>query len=56
MGATFYILTDFHGLHVLTGVILQVIMLVRALNPSHYATEHFGVSATTLFWHFVDVI
>lgn len=54
MGATFYILTGFHGLHVLSGVILQVIMLVRSLIPNNYNNGHFGVSATTLFWHFVD--
>ncbi|MGE5660237.1 MAG: cytochrome c oxidase subunit 3 [Actinomycetota bacterium] len=56
MGATFYILTGFHGLHVLSGVILQVIMLVRSLIPGNYNKGHFGVSATTLFWHFVDGI
>lgn len=56
VGATFYILTGFHGLHVLGGVILQVIMLVRSLLPNNYNNGHFGVSATTLFWHFVDVI
>jgi cytochrome c oxidase subunit 3 len=54
MGATFYILTGFHGLHVLSGVILQVIMLVRSLIPNNYSNGHFGVNATTLFWHFVD--
>ncbi|MBE9227952.1 heme-copper oxidase subunit III [Phormidium sp. LEGE 05292] len=56
VGATFYILTGFHGLHVFSGVILQVIMLVRSLLPNNYNNGHFGVSATTLFWHFVDVI
>ncbi|MBE9182697.1 heme-copper oxidase subunit III [Oculatella sp. LEGE 06141] len=54
VGATFYILTGFHGLHVLSGVILQAIMLVRSLIPNNYSNGHFGVSATTLFWHFVD--
>lgn len=56
MGATFYILTGFHGLHVLSGVMLQVIMLVRSGIPGNYNNGHFGVSATTLFWHFVDGI
>jgi cytochrome c oxidase subunit 3 len=56
VGATFYILTGFHGLHVLSGVILQVIMLARSFRPHNYQQSHFGVSATTLFWHFVDVI
>ncbi|XGV98584.1 MAG: heme-copper oxidase subunit III [Leptolyngbya sp. BL-A-14] len=56
VGATFYILTGFHGLHVLSGVILQVTMLIRSFLPNNYADGHFGVSATTLFWHFVDGI
>lgn len=56
VGATFYILTGFHGLHVFSGVVLQTIMLVRSFVPENYNHGHFGVSAATLFWHFVDVI
>ncbi|MBW4469589.1 MAG: heme-copper oxidase subunit III [Stenomitos rutilans HA7619-LM2] len=56
IGATFYILTGFHGLHVLSGVILQVIILGRSFIRGNYNSGHFGVSATTLFWHFVDGI
>ena len=55
-GGTFYLLTGFHGLHVLTGVLLQGIMLGRSLIPNNYAGGEFGVEATSLFWHFVDVI
>lgn len=56
VGATFYILTGFHGLHVLSGVILQILMLIRSFRSSNYSQGHFGVRATTLFWHFVDAI
>ena len=56
MGTTFYILTGFHGLHILTGVILQIIMLTRSFIRGNYKTSRFGVNATTIFWHFVDVI
>lgn len=55
-GATFYLLTGFHGLHVLTGVILLLYMYFRSLSPSNYNTGHQGVNAVSLFWHFVDVI
>jgi cytochrome c oxidase subunit 3 len=55
-GGTFYLLTGFHGLHVLTGILLQAIMLVRSLIPGNYDRGEFGVAATSLFWHFVDVI
>ena len=55
-GGTFYLLTGFHGLHVLTGVLLQAIMLIRSFLPNNYADGQFGVESTSLFWHFVDVI
>ncbi|NJR64273.1 MAG: heme-copper oxidase subunit III [Leptolyngbyaceae cyanobacterium CRU_2_3] len=55
-GGSFYLLTGFHGLHVLTGILLQAIMLVRSLIPGNYDRGEFGVAATSLFWHFVDVI
>jgi cytochrome c oxidase subunit III len=55
-GGTFYLLTGFHGLHVLTGVLLQAIMLGRSFIPGNYDKGEFGVAATSLFWHFVDVI
>lgn len=55
-GGTFYLLTGFHGLHVLTGVLLQSIMLGRSFIPNNYAGGEYGVAATSLFWHFVDVI
>lgn len=56
VGGTFYLLTGFHGLHVAIGVFLQLIMLGRSFRLQNYENGHFGVSAATLFWHFVDVI
>lgn len=55
-GGTFFLLTGFHGLHVFTGVVLQALMLGRSLIPGNYDNGFFGVEATSLFWHFVDVI
>ncbi len=55
-GGMFYLLTGFHGLHVLTGILLQIIVFGRSFIPGNYDTGHFGVNATSLFWHFVDVI
>ena len=55
-GGTFYLLTGFHGLHVFTGVLLQGIMLGRSFIPNNYAGGEYGVNATSIFWHFVDVI
>lgn len=55
-GGMFYLLTGFHGLHVMTGILLQSIMLIRSFLPGNYDKGEFGVMATSLFWHFVDVI
>ncbi len=55
-GATFYLLTGFHGMHVFTGVVLLLYMYFRSLVPGNYDAGHQGVSAVSLFWHFVDVI
>ncbi|MCP9927840.1 cytochrome c oxidase subunit 3 [Cyanobium sp. CH-040] len=55
-GASFYLLTGFHGLHVLTGVLLMGLMLARSFRPGNYDAGSVGVTAVSLFWHFVDVI
>ncbi len=55
-GSLFYLLTGFHGLHVLTGVLLQFYMLYRSFLPGNYEAGHTGVTEVSLFWHFVDVI
>ena len=55
-GGTFYLLTGFHGLHVITGILLMGLMLYRSFLPNNYAKGEMGVTAVSLFWHFVDVI
>ncbi|WP_232214637.1 cytochrome c oxidase subunit 3 [Rubidibacter lacunae] len=55
-GGTFYLLTGFHGLHVLAGIVMQGVMLGRSFIPNNYAGGEHGVASTSLFWHFVDVI
>ena len=55
-GATFYLITGFHGMHVFTGIVLLLYMYFRSLVPGNYNAGHQGVSAVSLFWHFVDVI
>ena len=55
-GATFYLLTGFHGLHVLTGVGLILYFYRRSLRPHNFDGGHSGIGAAALFWHFVDGI
>lgn len=55
-GATFYLATGFHGLHVLVGTLFLTACALRLnlfqFNPSH----HFGFEAAAWYWHFVDVV
>ena len=55
-GGSFYLLTGFHGLHVITGILLMGLMLARSFRPGNYLGGEAGVTAVSLFWHFVDVI
>ncbi|MCM1983556.1 cytochrome c oxidase subunit 3 [Lyngbya confervoides] len=56
-GSTFFILTGFHGLHVFVGLLMMGAVLWRSRRPGHYSAEqHFGIEATEIYWHFVDVI
>ena len=55
-GTTFFLLTGFHGLHVIIGSIFILISLIR-LILHHFSKQHFfGFEAAAWYWHFVDVI
>jgi cytochrome c oxidase subunit III len=55
-GATFFILTGFHGAHVTLGGIMLAVILARTLAGHFTPTQHFGFEAVTWYWHFVDVV
>ena len=56
VGATFYLFTGFHALHITVGIFLQMLMLIRSFVPGNYSRGHGGVTVVSLFWHFVDGI
>jgi cytochrome c oxidase subunit 3 len=55
-GSTYYTLTGFHGAHVLAGVIMLSVVLYRGTSGQFSARHHDAVEATSLYWHFVDVV
>ncbi len=55
-GATFFMLTGFHGLHVIIGTIILAVMLIRVLKGHFSGEDHFGFEAAAWYWHFVDVV
>jgi cytochrome c oxidase subunit III len=55
-GSTFYILTGFHGAHVLAGALLIAVVANRARLGLISADRHTALEATSYYWHFVDVV
>ncbi|MBV1790758.1 cytochrome c oxidase subunit 3 [Marinobacterium sp. D7] len=55
-GATFFILTGFHGAHVTLGTFMLIVIFLRVLKGHFDPTNHFGFEAVSWYWHFVDVV
>ena len=55
-GATFFMLTGFHGLHVTIGTIMLIVILGRSIKGHFSAEHHFGFEGVAWYWHFVDVV
>jgi hypothetical protein len=53
-GSIFYLLTGFHGFHVLVGVVMISTLLGRAMK-GHFACpgDHFAIEGVAWYWHFV---
>jgi cytochrome c oxidase subunit III len=56
-GGFFYGITGFHGFHVFSGVIINIIMLIMTskdvfANKGHYLM----IEKAGLYWHFVDLV
>ena len=55
-GATFFMLTGFHGFHVTIGTIMLFVILMRCLKGHFKPDHHFAFEAVSWYWHFVDVV
>ena len=55
-GATFFMLTGFHGMHVFSGVVYLSIILTRAALGKYDAHKTWEIEIAGLYWHFVDLI
>jgi cytochrome c oxidase subunit 3 len=55
-GATFFMLTGFHGFHVTLGTLMLIVIMARC-GKGHFTPEHhFAFEAVAWYWHFVDVV
>jgi cytochrome c oxidase subunit 3 len=55
-GTTFFMLTGFHGMHVIMGTLMLLVQLLRAYKGHFTADDNFGFEASSWYWHFVDVV
>jgi len=55
-GSTFYILTGFHGAHVIAGLLMLMVVFVRAYWRDFTPARHVFADAAMLYWHFVDIV
>ena len=55
-GSTFYLLTGFHGFHVLVGMLMLLFITLRLQSGHFTADKHFGFEGAAWYWHFVDVV
>ena len=55
-GSTFFMLTGFHGFHVLVGMLMLLFITLRLQKGHFTADRHFGFEGAAWYWHFVDVV
>ncbi|HEU4609957.1 MAG TPA: cytochrome c oxidase subunit 3 [Chitinophagaceae bacterium] len=53
----FFTITGFHGMHVLSGVVLNIMILVNTVNGTYERRGHYEmIEKVGLYWHFVDLV
>ena len=53
----FFTITGFHGFHVFSGVIINIIMLIMATQGTFDRKGHYlMIEKAGLYWHFVDLV
>jgi cytochrome c oxidase subunit III len=56
-GGYFFGITGFHGFHVASGVVINIIMLIMTLNGTFDRRGHYQmIEKAGLYWHFVDLV
>ena len=55
-GSMYYVMTGFHGLHVLAGLVLIVVALALSGGETSLERRTPMLESVTYYWHFVDVV
>ena len=56
LGSCYYLLTGFHALHVLSGVILLLYLFAAASRGAFSAVNYGRIEYSGLYWHFIDIV
>ena len=55
--ALFFLVTGFHGFHVFSGVVINVVIYINNLKGTYQKRGHYEmVEKVGLYWHFVDLV
>lgn len=56
-GDFFFFITGFHGFHVFSGVIINIIIFINVLKGTYERRGHYEmIEKVGLYWHFVDLV
>ncbi len=56
-GQFFFFITGFHGFHVFSGVVINILILIGVMKGVYHRRGHYEmVEKTGLYWHFVDLV
>nr|YP_003204687.1 cytochrome c oxidase subunit III [Evania appendigaster]ACL36004.1 cytochrome c oxidase subunit III [Evania appendigaster] len=55
-GSLFFLMTGFHGIHVMVGTFMLYVSQLRMDNNHLSSIHHFGFESASWYWHFVDVV
>jgi cytochrome c oxidase subunit 3 len=55
-GSTFFVMTGFHGFHVIVGTIFLTVCFLRILLHRYSYVHFIGLECAIWYWHFVDVV
>jgi cytochrome c oxidase subunit 3 len=56
-GQFFFFITGFHGFHVFSGVIINILIFFGVMRGTYHKRGHYEmVEKTGLYWHFVDLV
>jgi heme/copper-type cytochrome/quinol oxidase subunit 3 len=55
-GTAFFVLTGFHGMHVIIGLLWLLFALLKAFRGDFTRENNLGIELFGLYWHFVDIV